>query len=343
MASHAQNKRGSRGFALLLTLVLVMIAGVVLASVVRIGAAKAVHTHDALESLQRRWATTTMRHTLLSQAETVLQGAERGQWDDDDAFVYADPKEQPINEVRVRLKLDGADYELVFSDEQTKLNPQAMLDWAKPRDVAQVVQALISSLDDDEASRMVFDAQQLEALYEQMQDKADADRSVGSGATNAAADSSSQPRSGFGRWLDPALPRQLVGEQLGGGLASVMTFWGDGRLNAKRTNTRVIVEASKPLLSAGDAASLENIHRRDASQDLSAWLGELDRLDSVEQSLVAGLLTSQSQTYGLWVVAHGKTRSWYSFSVSFADAKTTLLGPGDSEQTILRQRQDYDW
>ncbi|MGB0766887.1 MAG: hypothetical protein ACPGYV_04180 [Phycisphaeraceae bacterium] len=116
-------RRRQSGFALLLTLVLLMIAAVALSHTARLSAGEALHALEQSEQLQRRWAVASLRETLLPRAAGLLAEASAVPVDENGDPILGPNRALPGTDLRVRCELAGLGYDLVFTDEQAKFNP----------------------------------------------------------------------------------------------------------------------------------------------------------------------------------------------------------------------------
>lgn len=108
--SRLSNKRQRRtyrrrGYVLLIVLMVLAIAGAVLAGVCRMSLERALFAERAQADLQRRWGVLTCRTVLLPKAEAALSSSG-----------------SHASEVRGNLHLGGQAFSLVFGDEQAKAN-----------------------------------------------------------------------------------------------------------------------------------------------------------------------------------------------------------------------------
>ena len=124
------------GFALLLTLFLVVIVGIALAGLARWSMLGAAETKDATEELQRRWAIASCQATFLPRAPILFERAERS----------GSTRKQNValRELRISCRLADQDYDLVLTDEQAKLNVNHLLKQTNAADAQVLVKRLLS-------------------------------------------------------------------------------------------------------------------------------------------------------------------------------------------------------
>ena len=346
--STALRARGHRGFALLLTLVLLLIAAIALTVLARQSVTEALASREATEELQRRWAVNSCRATLLPRAGKVLSAH------DASAGVRgaASPsRNQPVErraDLWVRCTLAGIDYDLVLTDEQAKFNPTVMQGVAAPGSVAPSLERLTEQTGGIASQRV--NPISLRPLVGLDNDGSPAEPPPGTAGKPMLY-------AGYGQVFADASPAMLLGRQDRPGPASRITCWGDGKVNLRRAPIGVVEEAMRPLLDQRDTRALLLARDDPERRGLAGWLGAAQSSPPVARSQAERLLTDQSRCQGLWVVARGKTRSWYTFSVlEFrppTDGAVGLQGlagrpaqpaPPDPEpQKPALRRYDYAW
>jgi|GEM_PF-1033965 len=307
--------RSQHGFALLLTLVLLMIAAVTLSQVARQSAGDALHALDASEALQRRWAVTSCRATLLPRAAGVLASAAYGPEDDEGSPLTLARRQPPGTDLRVSCELAGVAYELVFTDEQAKYNPTAIgvlqLD-GKPLISKQALHTAMLELSGarEDPKRLGGGSVVLRPMVDL--DGLDKDKTAN---PNPSQDELPAVFGAYGQLFEGVGAQHLLGEAGHRGAATNLTCWGDGRLNLYRAPKAVIKRALVPVL--GSEAVTEFLVVRHETPDLTPkdWINTLTQVSPERRAFAESLVVERSQTQGLWVVAHGRTRSWYTFSV----------------------------
>ncbi len=123
------NRTRPPGFALLLTLIVLALAAVALASASRQHLRAVLDTNLAESRLQTEWAITSASYTLLPQSDAVL--------------TYANEvSETPTHTFDSRISLHNIDLTFRFDDEQAKANLNAVLPWTTPARLADDIQAI---------------------------------------------------------------------------------------------------------------------------------------------------------------------------------------------------------
>ena len=301
--------RRQHGYALLLTLVLLMVGAVALASVARQSTREALDAKTRAESLQRRWAVMSCRSTLLPRAQGLLA-------DDHNPSDRASSQRLPAwPEVRVSCELAGIDYDLVLTDEQAKFNPTAMstlmLDGqavVHERALTAAVNALVV-LDSNANSRSGLTVRLRPMLG------LDSDGQLVSDAKAGSSGPSTGIYTGYGQLFDRVSPGELVGTRSRPGVGSQVTCWGDGRINMSRASPAVIRRTLAPVLGSEGVAELLAERKQSPGLRPAKWLDAVSDATPTQRALASAMLTESSNAHGLWVIAHGQTRSRYAFSV----------------------------
>jgi type II secretory pathway component PulK len=308
------------GFALLLVLVLVLLAGTLLAGVAWRSMVGALEAQDSAEELQRRWAVTSCRATLLGRVEKILDEAERGEGSDGDDGEHPAYANRPVPELRVRCQLAGIDYELVMTDEQAKWNVNRLLGQSKPERVRSSLARLMSRLGSGAADAKVT----LRAIDL---------RGVASTQSSVHLEVG-----GYGQVFENASPGQLVGDSPMGGLASTITCWGPGTVNLRRAPAAVIEEACDSAIRKDVTDALIAARDRDPYRKISDIMVGLDKIDDKQRIRLGNVITDHSTCHGLWVIARGRQRSWYTLAVGLS-----TKGQGDDERVIVTKRIEFAW
>ena len=309
------------GFVLLLVLVLVLLAGTTLAGLAWRSMMGAIRSQQAAEELKRRWAVASCRETLLANAEDLLDKAERGK--DKDGKPSQKYVNKPQAQLRVSCQLAGIDYELIFTDEQAKLNLNTILESGGMDTAQSAIRRLIAGRPGGLGTDAKVNLHVLNA----------AGRSAHGATTKAVV-----PRIGsYGQVFENATPQSLIGDRPASGLAGKLTCWGDGKVNLRRAAPEVIEQICDTVLRRDVAAALIDARNCDPYRKCSAILADLGTLDDKQRAKLAGCLSDKSNCHGLWVIARSQQRSWYSLAVCTGggssgggDAQTQQAGAGDA-------------
>lgn len=294
------------GFALLLVLVLVMLAGVALAAVARQSVREALETRGATEALQRRWAVISCRSTLLPRVQGALAQADAVPTGEDGRPLPGTPPREPDAHRWYRCTLAGIDYDLVLTDEQAKYNPTVMRLLTDDRAMRDALRDLTPSGAGSAARR-----EQRVALRPLVGIDASGrpiEERPGEQQRHAAY-------AGYGQLFADSSPRALLGTADRPGAAHRVTCWGDGRLNIERAPRRVVMAALEPVLGRDGVNELLAARDEAPGLGLSGWLKSVGSATPTQQHQARVVLTESTQCQGLWVIARGRTRVWASLSV----------------------------
>lgn len=105
-------KKQRDGYLLLMVLVMLTIASLLTAGVARRSMGQAVICAQMQSKLQRQWGSVACRHAILDRAEILLRKQEQ----------QAEGDVQPLPRIQRTLQLGDIEFELLLSDEQSKLN-----------------------------------------------------------------------------------------------------------------------------------------------------------------------------------------------------------------------------
>jgi len=305
--------RRSRGFALALTLALVAIAGLVLVGVAHRSMLEALHARDGVESLQRRWAIRSLRHTLLPRAEKILSAD--GEPTSDGETAPSDGRSTGANRVahggtgpgierptrRLDCRLAGIDYRLVITDEQAKMNVNTLVARHGRGGAQSRITELLRSGHRPPATggKLVLHTWPV------------------TGPSSSGPGRQWQEMGAYDQVFERAAPKDLLGGDGADGLAERLTCWGDGRVNLARAPDAVVeatLEGTLPprvvhafLSARGDAVEQTPDLRKIIAD---AGIEDPPRLDS--------LVAESSRAHGLWTIARTDQRAWYSLAVEAA-------------------------
>jgi hypothetical protein len=309
------------GFALLLALVLVLLAGVALAGIARRSIVAALDCQTAVRDLQRRWAVRSCRATLLGHTERLLDEAERGRGgarESDQTYENA-----PKVHRTVACRLAGIDYELVLTDEQAKLNVNTLLEDAGRAETQAVVSRVVTATGGGAAPPVEVRLRTL------------AVRSLAS-----EKDGFLPEGGGYGQIFDGASPRRLVGTAEAPGVTESVTCWGDGKVNVRRAPEAVLKEVLEQRVSRQDIRRLLEARERNPYLPLA---GMLAGIHPKQRDKVYACLTDRSRCHGLWVIARDGQRSWYTFVVNVGDAANGKGEGGGAPGRPTFQVYEFAW
>lgn len=300
--------RQHRGFALLMTLGLVALAAVALEHVARQALTRVLLAQQSVEDLQRKWATRSCTETFLPLCEQVLREAEREQ--------HASGRVGGVREERLTLRLAEVDYTLVFSDEQSKVNVNALLQSSTPAAAGLRLRKLMDSLSRGDGVSVSVTFRPITLLDE--------------GARRTAR---IPLISAFGQVFPESTPATLLGDKFKPGPTSFVTCWGSEKLNFHRADEQLLKLWIEPELGRASTRQLLEARASAPSLPLDELLEQASGLTEEHKALCRQFMTDHSTCHGLWVVASGPMRNWHTFTVDIAE----------DAQGALNRRLQFNW
>ncbi len=313
------------GFALLLTLMLVMIAGVALTAVARKSIESAVEARTEVEDLQYRWAVKSIHAALHGRIGMCLDAAEKGGARPGASTANAtgqrrrhpqDYTNAPQPQLRIDCSLGNVDYTLVLCDEQARVNVNRLLDETSLGRTHAAVGRLAR------LSHGV-DSGPVEIMLRPLPER---------GESRGAL-----PRLGsYGQVFGNARPSTLLGTGSGGGLVNEITCWGDGKLNIRRVSEQALLTLSEKVVGRHMVRRLIRVRDRDPYVALVDMLQELDLTDSELEQLTE-YVTDVSLVHSVWIVEHGIQGPRYAFAVEVGASVDGEMAPAPV------QRHEFMW
>ena len=295
---HERNRQP--GMALLMVLVILAVAGTVLAMSARSSCERAILAATAQRNLQLKWGTLSCRAVYLPTAEQLLNKARQ------------DDGPPPVT-VRRSITLGGVSFRLLLADQQAKAG--ANLIAARRRDAGLA------------ASLRVLLADQKRPLKIELRPSAP-----------PAGLISSVPRryASFDQLFAAADPADLVDFQGPGGKAAFdrVSPWGSGKVNVRRASRTVMREVLKGVLNEEELDKLCRLRQRRPRFSLEEFFLQLEltveggkdgssqtneESEKNKQKLQRRLkvlrdaLTTQSRCHSLWVTARERNERIEAF------------------------------
>ncbi|MFW5683055.1 MAG: hypothetical protein ACOC1G_08635 [Phycisphaeraceae bacterium] len=296
-------RRDPRGFALLMVLVLVMVAGVALAGLANRSLNRGVQAASDVEAVQRRWAVTSARATLLDRTDVLIReaehrdpetrsqrenGASQGDQADAPSVVY----HQPMRRIELRTELAGHRYHVVITDEQAKANVNTM--------VAQHDRGGAQMRLDDLLRQRVGPAFSQDIGVRLRTHRHDRSGESENPYTDLVSYDQIFARQAPDRLLLPDDPRR--------GLTDAVTCWGNGRLHFRRTPDDILDAVCNGPLPRSTVRALLDAREQQPTRSLDETLKSIASFDEDERQRIRQWITDASSTYGLWIVADNGQR-----------------------------------
>jgi hypothetical protein len=266
------------GYVLLLTLLVLALAGAALVSVGRMSLAKAREAIAAERELQRRWGTLSCRSTLLPNAERLLLKAESR-------------SAEPVQLVRAKLELARFTYQVSVSDEQAKININSLYDQLHPQRAESAERVLSLHADKPITVRL---------------------RPLANRPTEGAR---SLPA--FASWgqvfVNPP-PMSLFPQAGRDHALADFTCWGNGQLNLRRASEQSLQAACESTV--GDVRPILYLRQRYPGLGIDTIAREL-KLDGPREAALRQTLTTGSSCHAVWIVVRSEKdrQSFYHLAV----------------------------
>lgn len=285
-----------RGYVLLVTLGLLVMASTLLVAVGRVAVRHSTDARLAVQASQRRWAFESARTAVLPYAAQALATAEENE-------------RRPAPRVRADVRLGDLAVTLVIADEQAKANVNELL----RREPLETAENRIRVALDGTLSRAHVRLRPAPAYLTQATPEIPPAMHL-------------PPVSGFGQILDDLSPGMLR-PSTGDGPTDRLTVWGDGGLNLLRADRSAMRAVLMPTFTALQVERIVAAReaafnpRRESSPlkpmpqtgDAVAML--LERAGAAEAPRAKLALTARSTCHSLTVRLRDGRREWYDTHV----------------------------
>ena len=308
MMSRQLSQRRS-GFILVYCLLVVALAGILLARMATKSFAQLNDARAAAESMKRRWAILSSREALLANPEQLFELDQEAGSDLDSLSLYDQDERNPRGVVEHELLLSGFRVRVVLSDENSKLNLNQVARWSGSSAIRRVVQ---DSLPSSSTMRVRPTAPQDIRNWSDLFDLSRKDD-------------------------DDPLDQLRIG-------SSLFTCWGDGRINVLRAPEAVTRQAARWHLTTRETERFVESLNADSFANLQNAIQSLGLRESVATDLSQTFVESSS-SYSLWIVVESNTRSWHNLFV-LESGKDTPEGTDEDagvQNKETSQRHSFVW
>ena len=286
--------RHRSGFVLLMVIVLLALAVLTLERISRHSISAALTTNEQVQSLQHRWAVTTIENSVLSRAPAIADARYEISEEEDFAFaIHATTPGLPIAET---VQFGTFSIDVFLADENTKINLNQLYTVADLRELTQFLYRVV------EPTR---------AIQLQPMDR----RSIPFGA---------KPFDSWGQVF--SYDNLSKNDDAGAWLrdhTSQITCWSDGRLNIRRTPHATLDLAVSRLTDPFTAQKLIEHLNENPNIPVKQLIDALE-LRATKKARLKRLLSDGSETYSLWLnVQNGRKSAW---NLSIADFASSSSG-----------------
>jgi len=267
------------GFVLLIALVVIVLAGTVLATSARLSSHEVFQASAAEHNLQVRWGMLSCKTLGLASTELMmLEDVQAG---------------RPVSvTTRRTITLGSVKFHLVSSDEQAKANVNLL---AYRRDRVSLEHSLRA---------LQFGLRNVVALELRPVD-----------AKKLDADMMPIVFTSYDQLFPVDHPSRLIrSDAASRTIAERVTCWGNGQLNFKRAERVTIRQVTEKLLDESQIDALIDYRRRHPDCGLMEVLARIELKDEKLAGAMS-VLTDVSFARSLWVIAEGRTRNFYRFYV----------------------------
>lgn len=268
-------------FVLILVLALISIAGTAVAIVSSLYSSAVIRHAAKLEQLQTKWGRISCQNVWFPLAEKLLliESVESG---------------NPSIAVKQHAVLGGIEFEILLSDEQAKANVNHLLGaYGK-----ESLMACLARL--QKRSRVALPVKLTSIMVPDKKNEDDSNDNV----------LISSPSQVFAFKHPSCLLPSLEDDAH---ILSLVTLWGDGRLNILRAPADSIREIAQGLLTESDTAFICEARSRFGAnvEDMLRTLS----LDDASAAQLADLFVEKSRCHSMWIVATTNKRKHYSLYV----------------------------
>ena len=313
------------GYALLITLVMLGLMGVILAGLARRSADVALQAREAEERLRRHWAVLSCERSLL-RTTPDRQDARTQAWlagfDPDQTANGAELSPKPSRYAAAYLTLTGLELYLRIEDEQAKINLNRALEHPSLRHDPAGQEIASQDLVGAHSGRVQINRPEMVQTLglhpiESWQQLLTA---------RAAPD-----------LLFIQRPDDLLDAPSPQAVPSQLTLWGDGRLNLVVADEATIQNALRDQLSPETIQRLLELHHEDPSLPLSGLITGASENPKDRATLTAAL-TDRSKCFSMWIGTRPPAEIQRS-----CDWSMLVLEAGPADGQSGRRTVRFDW
>ncbi len=288
-----QNRQ--HGYVLLLTLVMVTLVAAGTMGLTRTSLAAATEAKRAELDLQRRWAVVSCKRVLLEHAPQMFEQ----KWEsligpgesDAESSKYTPLEREQVRVLAWQIVLGDLNINLRLSDEQAKLNVNAMLADHDPNQASMLIDTLTST---STGIPLDVDLRPMDDSDESLEQVPTLERVF--------------------RNFDPSLMFDDISTDKMTLPVDAVTCWGDQRLRLSLASDEVLRLLLEPHLDATRLEHLIQIRAERPDITVDRAIRALS-LSPSQSRPVRNLLADQSNCYALWITVSSEQRSWYSLDV----------------------------
>jgi len=293
--------RKKRGFVLLMVLVVLAIAGTILATSARRSGQRALDTKELVRQIQLRWGAISCRDIVFSNVSDIFEHAAE----------YQDIKSR---QVRKPITLGSVKFDLILSDEQAKAN----INLLAARFGSQGLTAAMRELQADQREILqVFlkPGKKHQSIQFTTKSKRGRKRSK-KNELPATVPIVYESYDQLFRYDHPSQLLRIKQEEISP--TDRITFWGNGKLNLARADVETLRSVLSGLVTEDQIVTLANCDPADPTFSLQQVI-DTSELDTEKAELLTILLTDESECFSLWVIGSVPTRRYYRLFIADKD------------------------
>ncbi|WP_432799803.1 hypothetical protein [Poriferisphaera sp. WC338] len=308
---------GDRGFILVLTLFLLVIAGTSLAMLARKSHSSVLETLEVEQAMKSKWLERSCERYVLGQARYILETEKQksGQTRTDDGWNLNDETQSLFFANRsIKIKHNDLNLDICLSNEDAKANVNTLYDQLSGDEVKAIVEKLVNFPD----LTVKFSASMLP----------DSEINLGNGTTSTEDSARDNVVDGpsaiqfysldqlFGIMTTQILDSMVKAEQSAN---QYLTCWSSGMLDYRSADPATIEALLHPKIGHTKVTQLLELRHEAPDLDLSRILPQLD-LSEREMAYVNQVISDQPPTsYGMMLRLQSPTRQRYRWSIMTID------------------------
>lgn len=270
-------KKQREGYLLLMVLVMLTIAGLLVAGIARRSMTQAVTCSQMQSELQGRWGSIACQRAILDRAEILLRKQEQRAQDD----------VRPLPRIERTFQLGDIEFEILLFDEQAKLNLNRVFSEKGIQGVERILYQTAGGL----STYLVAEPTPHPAALP--------------GVSFPPAFSSWGQVFSYEQSRVPGSTSQLPFSIANS--TSEITCWGDGRLNWHRASMATLENACRLLINPEVAKQVLEARAEDPLLDLGKLLKKID-VNRKEKRKLQNALSDRSTCHSLWIIMKDDVR-----------------------------------
>lgn len=284
MNTSSRHPGHSQGFALILTLVLLVIAATVFASVARVSYSKAIEVSHYERKLQQQWLIRSAQASVLDQAQSIFQNEKSPDREQGITLNIPTPRSDK-HIIEINFEIAGNQIKLHLQDEQAKANLNTLLKDSKRQAVILKVRPILLNQQFVTQSQLHFDLRPVVDKH-------------------ALKD---VPKIGsLGQIF--SIPENVRPDDLRL-MTKHVTSYGSGKLNIKRASPQPAQLMLDGIISPTLIHKLTQASPQSETTSIE-YLLKNAALSRQEQQKVKDRIVTQSTCYSLWITMASEREQW---------------------------------